>query len=265
MEIKQMQSVLLARGIRITDDDPIFTVLTLCEIISNDLVKKNLQHLNAANTDFLRFQVEIRAMGDAILSLAETLNIGRHLLSGENEQILEDVNSIKATLEIFAQEISVQMPSNEYKLHKLIEALNSSVATAVKTFNGDKSILHSRHEALLIQCINEISNAIGKLKGMESAIQETARRQAETAVSPIVEALKNRDHLSGQYYKIASDVYKTLADKAIYTTVILSTVFLVAVGGAFYAGMKIGVSSTAKNVSYAGNLPNQQSEIKRPR
>lgn len=43
-----MQSLLMEKGIRISDDDPIFTMLVLNEVVLEDMTKKHQQALNSA-------------------------------------------------------------------------------------------------------------------------------------------------------------------------------------------------------------------------
>lgn len=43
-----MQSLLMEKGIRISDDDPIFTLLVLNEVVLEDMTKKHQQALNSA-------------------------------------------------------------------------------------------------------------------------------------------------------------------------------------------------------------------------
>lgn len=43
MDITKLQSILMARGIRISNDDPIFTLIALNEIVLDDMTNKHIQ------------------------------------------------------------------------------------------------------------------------------------------------------------------------------------------------------------------------------
>lgn len=49
MDIKKLQAILMAKGIRVTDDDPIFTLVALNESVLEDMTKKFQQALNSAS------------------------------------------------------------------------------------------------------------------------------------------------------------------------------------------------------------------------
>lgn len=49
MDIKKLQAILMTRGIRVTDDDPIFTLVALNESVLEDMTKKHQQALNSAS------------------------------------------------------------------------------------------------------------------------------------------------------------------------------------------------------------------------
>lgn len=136
---------------------------------------------------------------------------------------------------------------------KRVEELAATVVDAAKRVSVGKTFLHSQNEAKLMRSVNEIKEAVGKLKGMEGAMQQAARAQAETAILPLVVALKDKDIQAMKYYGAARDVYKTLSDKVNSALIILGICFSVAVGGAFYAGVKVGASSTEKTESHAGS------------
>ena len=93
MDIKEMQSVMLSNGLRVADDDPIFSVATLVELAANEANTKHLE--------------QMRIISDPILSAVEILTIGRQFLSVENEQILDEVNSIKGSIATIAQQLSL--------------------------------------------------------------------------------------------------------------------------------------------------------------
>ncbi|MHB1489788.1 MAG: hypothetical protein ACYCTH_04750 [Cellulomonas sp.] len=48
MDIQKMQTLLMEKGIRVANDDPIFTLLALNEVVLEDMTKKHQQALNSA-------------------------------------------------------------------------------------------------------------------------------------------------------------------------------------------------------------------------
>lgn len=136
---------------------------------------------------------------------------------------------------------------------KRVEKLATTVVAAAKAVDARRTILHSQNEALLIQRVNEITQAIGELKGMEGAMQLAARAQADVVLSPIVNAVKTGEAI--KYFSIARDVYKTLSEKLISSLVILGLFSAVAIGGSFYAGVKFGTSSAEKTESHSNSRP----------
>lgn len=49
MDIKKMQAILMARGTRISDDDPLFILLALNEVVLEEMTKKHQQTFNDVN------------------------------------------------------------------------------------------------------------------------------------------------------------------------------------------------------------------------
>lgn len=132
-----------------------------------------------------------------------------------------------------------------------VEELASNVVDAAKQISASKAILHSQNEAMLVRRVNEITEAINQFRGIEGAIQQAARAQAEAAISPLVARLKDKDVQAMKYYVAAQDVYRTIADKVNSTLIILGICFAAVVGSSFYTGMLIGASRTEKIESQA--------------
>lgn len=129
---------------------------------------------------------------------------------------------------------------------KQVDKLAATVIDASKNVSSKRAALHSQNETLLMRHVNEITRSVGELKGMQGSIQQAARTHAETAISPLLVALKDRDIRAMKYYSAAQEVYKTISDKAISGLIILGICFAVMVSSAFYAGEKIGASSVGK-------------------
>lgn len=192
MDIKEMKSVLLAKGLRVADDDPIFSVAVLAEMAVNDSNAKHLQQLNTSLFPLEKFHVEMRSMGDAVLSALEILTIGRQFLSGENEQVLEEVSAIKGSIETIAQKISIRTIPDEDRLNKAIEKMIASLSHTVNSINGPRSILHLQNEAFLMGRIKEITAAVEQLKDIEKLLQSAARDRIDLLVAPVVQHMHDQ-------------------------------------------------------------------------
>jgi hypothetical protein len=187
-----MQSLLLTKGLRITDDDPIFAVVALAEMAVNDANAKHLEELNSALLILQNFQVEMRAMTDAALSATEILSIGRQFLSGENEQILEDVGAIKGSIQSLSQKISIRNTPDEDWLNKVAVTVNSSLSHTMKSISGARSILHSQNEAFLIHRVKEITASVQQLKDIDEMLRSSARERIDLLVAPVVQQMNEQ-------------------------------------------------------------------------
>jgi len=74
MDIQKMQTLLMEKGIRVANDDPIFTLLALNEVVLEDMTKKHQQALNSADAK-PRFMgpVSVPATSPAAMTSLQTL------------------------------------------------------------------------------------------------------------------------------------------------------------------------------------------------
>lgn len=145
---------------------------------------------------------------------------------------------------------------------KRVEKLASTVIEAAKQVNACKTVLHSQNEAVLMQRANEITEAISELKGVEGALQHAAREQANAAISSLVSDLKsvsdkqlNRHVEAMKQFSAARNVYEDISLNMKFALVAFGLIFVVAMGGAFYAGLTVGSSTTEKTESHVGSRP----------
>lgn len=175
MDIKRMQSVMLANGLRVADDDPIFSVVTLVELAVNEANSKHLE--------------QMRIIADPILTAAEVLTIGRQFLSGENEQILDDVNSIKRLTAAIAQQIANNTIQDKDRLINVIKTIDGSLLKIVHSISDSKSALEARNEAYLICSIKEIKEAVQQVKDIETLLQSALRDHIDSLMRPSLQQI----------------------------------------------------------------------------
>lgn len=130
-----------------------------------------------------------------------------------------------------------------------VEQLATTVVDAAKYIDSRTSILRSQNEKFLMERVNEITRAVVELRNMEGAIQQAARAQANSAISPLVSDLK--DVSNAHLRRHAESVKQLNAAHAVHTAIagksVINLIFMVMVAiGAFYAGMKVGTSSIEK-------------------
>lgn len=170
-----MQSVMLANGLRVADDDPIFSVVTLVELAVNEANSKHLE--------------QMRIIADPIVTAAEVLTIGRQFLSGENEQILDDVNSIKRLTAAIAQQIANNTIQDKDRLINVIKTIDGSLLKIVHSISDSKSALEARNEAYLICSIKEIKEAVQQVKDIETLLQSALRDHIDSLMRPSLQQI----------------------------------------------------------------------------
>lgn len=161
MDIKEMQSVMLSNGLRVADDDPIFSVATLVELAANEANTKHLE--------------QMRIISDPILSAVEILTIGRQFLSVENEQILDEVNSIKGSIATIAQQIASNTIQDKDRFINVIKTIDASLSQITHSIGDSKSVLEARNEAFLMCCIKEITDSVQQVTDIEKLLLSSTR------------------------------------------------------------------------------------------
>lgn len=93
-----MQSLLMGKGIRISDDDPIFTLLVLNEVVLEDMTKKHQQALNSARAKPQFPNSTSSALPASFLQMAVTaitsVGVGVAIGSGDKYMMLVGVIGI---------------------------------------------------------------------------------------------------------------------------------------------------------------------------
>jgi hypothetical protein len=139
-----------------------------------------------------------------------------------------------------------------------VEQLATTVIDAAKHIDSRTVILRSQNEKFLVERVNEITRAVAELRNMEGEIQQAARAQANSAISPLVNDLK--DVSNAHLRRHAESVKQLNAAHAVYTAIagksVIALVFVVMVTiGAFFAGMKIGISRIEKSEGQTVSRP----------
>lgn len=239
MDIQQMQSLLQAKGIRIANDDPIFTLLALNEIALDDLTKRHHQELNTDSSQLPQLRAEVRLMADALVNLAELTTLVRQVLSGENEKISDDVNAVKGSVEKIAQQIADGATTDDHDLHGKIEIMTAAVAAAADSVKGTRAILHRHNEALLMDRIQEITNAVQQIKDIEELLRSTASKQIDSLAAPVVlqmseqvKRLAEKDTYAMKFMQKTNSTQEKMAANMEYSYFVsgLLVVFALAVG-----------------------------------
>lgn len=184
-----MQAVMLSNGLRLTDEDPIFTMVSLVELALNEANTKHLEQLNTSLQPLQKFKDEMLAIGSASVLAAEMLTIGRQFLSGENEQILEDVALIKESLTLIAKQNSKNILDRD-RLSNVIDSINTSYAHLAKSTNPDSWLtLQVRNETFLKNRVHELLTAVQEFKDIEPTLQAAARDHVESLLRPALQQL----------------------------------------------------------------------------
>lgn len=194
MDIKKMQAMMLSQGIRLTDDDPIFAIVTMNEHAVNEANSKHLEQLNTSLQPLQKFKDEILAIGRASILAAEMVTIGRQFLSGENEQILEDFASIKESLTLIEKQISKNVVDRD-RLSNVIDSINTSLAHIANSTNPESWLaLQARNETFLKNRVHELLTTVQQFKDIEPTLQASARDHIETLLRPALQQLTENVH-----------------------------------------------------------------------
>lgn len=204
MDIKEMQSVMLSNGLRVADDDPIFSVATLVELAANEANTKHLE--------------QMRIISDPILSAVEILTIGRQFLSVENEQILDEVNSIKGSIATIAQQIASNTIQDKDRFINVIKTIDASLSQITHSIGDSKSVLEARNEAFLMCCIKEITDSVQQVTDIEKLLLSSTRDHIDSLMRPAllqmseqVKMLSNKDTAVMNLMKKTNDTQNKLA------------------------------------------------------
>lgn len=73
-----------------------------------------------------------------------------------------------------------------------LEEVSAVVVDAAAQVQKGKTVLHKQNEAFLMDRVVEITTAVNELRGMESAIQQAARTQADQVISPLVHQMSDQ-------------------------------------------------------------------------
>lgn len=189
-----MQALMLSQGIRLTDDDPIFAIVTLNEQAVNEANSKHLQQLNTSLQPLQKFKDEILAIGRASILAAEMVTIGRQFSSGENEQILEDFASIKESLTLIEKQTSKNVLDRD-RLSNVIDSINTSLAHIANSTNPESWLaLQARNETFLKNRVHELLTTVQQFKDIEPTLQAAARDHIESLLRPALQQLTENVH-----------------------------------------------------------------------
>lgn len=106
VNIKKLQSSLLAKGIRIADDDPVFTLLAINEIVIGDELKKQRQAFNHVKREATTNTVQLWLGGMSISALSFGVGI---FVAGPDAPVLKTVLGVLICLAIVIL-IAIQYP-----------------------------------------------------------------------------------------------------------------------------------------------------------
>lgn len=219
MEIQQMQSLLLKQGIRIANDDPIFTLLALNEIVLDEMTERHRKKLDNAGFELQKVHAEMKNMADALVAAAEIAAIGRQILSGENEQVLNDIDMIKKSINEIAQKIANGLVAGDRDLGDRMEIMATTILAAIVKIKSTTPILQRQNEAFLLDRISEITTAVLQLKDMQGGLQLTANKQIESIVAPVVlqmseqvKKLADKDTFAMRFMQRTHNIQEKMAD-----------------------------------------------------
>lgn len=103
-----MQSLLMEKGIRITNDDPIFTLLVLNEVVLEDMTKRHQQTLNSVDAKS-RFMgaVSMPANSTSMTSLQTVVIVGMSFAAGYGSQQFSSLALVTAGIIVGVLSIQV--------------------------------------------------------------------------------------------------------------------------------------------------------------
>lgn len=243
MNIEIMQSVVRAKGLRISDDDPLFIVAQLAELAVNEANAAHLKQIEVAFEALQRFQVEMRSMGNAISSAADVLTTGRELFRLENDGIQEDLSVIKSSIAAMSREVSIDAAKDKERLNTVISEMNASLSQIAKQMKDPRSPIHARNESFLMQQIGQITGSIQQLKGIESALHSTATKSVSALLSPVLDqveklekALSSKDGLMVGLVNDAAEAKKKIASRLTILSGIAGTGMITAFAAGYFVG-----------------------------
>ncbi|MNR84311.1 hypothetical protein D3C72_151090 [compost metagenome] len=213
-----MQAVMLSNGLRLTDEDPIFSLVSLVELALNEANESHSEKLILSIQALQRFRDEMRIIGDAVKSTAETLTVGGQFLKGENEQVLEEISAIRESMTTIGQYVSNKSLQENDQLNKVIEAINASLEKIINSKGDSRSALQARNETFLICQIKEITEAVKQVKEFEKLLESAAKDHIEDLIRPVlqqmteqVKMLSNKDTAVLSLIKKTNDTQNKLA------------------------------------------------------
>lgn len=236
-----MQAAMLSKGLRLTDEDPIFSVVSLVELALNEANTKHLEQLNTSLQPLQKFKEEMRSIGRASILAAEMITIGAQRLSGEKELVLEDVASIKESLSLITKQNSKNILDRD-QLSKVIDSINKSYTNLANSTNPDSWMaLQARNETFLKNRVHELLTTVQQFKDIEPTLQAAARDHIETLLKPALQQLtENVNRLSEKDTNVMRMLVKTTETQRKFVANIglmvfgISVLLLLAGGGGYF-------------------------------
>ena len=146
------------------------------------------------------------------------MTIGRQFLSVENEQILDEVNSIKGSIATIAQQIASNTIQDKDRFINVIKTIDASLSQITHSIGDSKSVLEARNEAFLMCCIKEITDSVQQVTDIEKLLLSSTRDHIDSLMRPAllqmseqVKMLSNKDTAVMNLMKKTNDTQNKLA------------------------------------------------------
>ncbi|MDD4977305.1 MAG: hypothetical protein PHI29_01590 [Gallionella sp.] len=180
MDIKKLQAVLMSRGIRVADDDPVFTLVALNEVALHEIVDAHQRAL-AAKVETLTSEIESSYSPEKMKEVAS--NCGQALL--------DLTTQLKSHLEASKQEYIKEQKLQASFQSQQVETVGRY---AQKQIRDDITAVHKTEMEIATQhfrnafdkSLQTLSSMISEIEKATAAITGTAKSQVQVAETKIL-------------------------------------------------------------------------------
>jgi hypothetical protein len=180
MDIKKLQAILTSKGIRVADDDPVFTLVALNEVALHEIVDAHQSAL-ATKIDTLTSEIESSYSPENIQALVISCGQALRDFTSQMQSHLESTN--KETIKDIKNQASFQGTQIE-RIGRYAQKQIHADITAVHKTEMEIATQHFRHA--FDGSLKTFSSMILEIEKSTSVITGTAKGQVQAAEAKIL-------------------------------------------------------------------------------